>query len=90
MGSMSYCRFENTSSDLYECLYAMEEVLNGNRETLDLNEYEFPSFHRMAEYCEQYLELYKMLAHDTKKILPAYKFYDDSSSESEESDNSGW
>ena len=35
MGNMSYCRFENTSRDLQDCLSA---IYNG--ETEDLNEYE--------------------------------------------------
>jgi len=35
MGNMSYCRFENTSRDLQDCLNA---IYNG--ETEDLNSYE--------------------------------------------------
>ena len=35
MSNMSYCRFENTSDDLQDCLNA---IYNG--ETEDLNEYE--------------------------------------------------
>lgn len=35
MSNMSYCRFENTSDDLQDCLSA---IYNG--ETDDLNEYE--------------------------------------------------
>ena len=35
MSNMSYCRFENTSDDLQDCLNA---IYNG--ETDDLNEYE--------------------------------------------------
>lgn len=38
MANMSYCRFENTSKDLADCVTALEEQSNGNGERLSAPE----------------------------------------------------
>ena len=47
MGNMGYCRFENTSRDLRDCLQAIE-----NDETNDLSSYEKDGLESLLEYCE--------------------------------------
>ena len=47
MGNMSYCRFENTSRDLLDCLQAIE-----NGELDDLSSYEKDGLESLLEYCE--------------------------------------
>ena len=47
MGNMSYCRFENTSRDLRDCLQAIE-----NGETNDLSSYEIDGLESLLDYCE--------------------------------------
>ena len=47
MGNMSYCRFENTSRDLKDCLQAIE-----NGELDDLSSYEKDGLESLLEYCE--------------------------------------
>ena len=47
MGNMSYCRFENTSRDLRDCLQAIE-----NGELDDLSSYEKDGLESLLEYCE--------------------------------------
>ena len=47
MGNMSYCRFENTSRDLRDCLDAIE-----NEEIDDLSSYEKDGLESLLEYCE--------------------------------------
>ena len=44
---MSYCRFENTSRDLRDCLDAIE-----NEEIDDLSSYEKDGLQSLLEYCE--------------------------------------
>lgn len=53
MSNMSYCRFENTSRDLADCVSAMEEAYD--MDELDLNQYEQGAFERMRELCQQFL-----------------------------------
>ena len=59
MSNMSYCRFENTSRDLADCVYAMRDAHDVTE--LDLNDYEADATHRMKLLCEKYLEEYKRL-----------------------------
>lgn len=59
MSNMSYCRFENTSGDLQDCVNAMEEA-----ETLaemDLSKYEQAAMKRMVETAQEFLEHYDRL-----------------------------
>lgn len=53
MANMSYCRFENTSSDLQDCVDAIEE--NG---LSDLSDTEQRKAQQMREQCETYIQLY--------------------------------
>lgn len=38
MGNMSYCRFENTNSDLQDCVEALEGLRGGDQEALSESE----------------------------------------------------
>lgn len=51
MSNMSYCRFENTSQDLGDCLDAIE-----NNELDELSSYEISGLRDLLEYCEAILE----------------------------------
>ena len=59
MANMSYCRFENTSDDLLDCVNAMQEACE--LEELDLSEYESSAMKRMRKLCERFLEEYDRL-----------------------------
>ena len=48
---MSYCRFENTSRDLGDCLGAIE-----NNELDELSSYEISGLRDLLDYCEAILE----------------------------------
>ena len=50
MGNMSYCRFENTSKDLGDCIDAIE-----NNELDDLSTYEVSGLKDLLDYCETIL-----------------------------------
>lgn len=52
MSNMSYCRFENTSRDLDDCIEAIE-----NGEINELNEYEIEAIKRMQYQAKCILEL---------------------------------
>ena len=54
MANMSYCRFENTSNDLADCVGVMQEAYS--KEELDLNEYEKDAYARMKKLCKAFLE----------------------------------
>ncbi len=50
---MSYCRFENTASDLADCLDALE---NGAH-TEDLSSYERRGLEDLLNYCQEILDM---------------------------------
>ncbi|WP_347851757.1 hypothetical protein [Planktomarina sp.] len=60
MSNMSYCRFENTASDLQDCLDAVEELINYNGKNSYgevLNESEKEAFDEMIELTGQFNNL---------------------------------
>ena len=54
MGNMSYCRFENTSQDLQDCINAVGEMIEGG---YDLSEREQRAFKRMIAQATELLEM---------------------------------
>jgi hypothetical protein len=54
MSNMSYCRFENTSGDLQDCINAVGEMIEGG---YDLDEYEQRAFQRLIKQAAELLEL---------------------------------
>ena len=52
MASMSYCRFENTTPDLWACVHDLE---NGKI----LNQYEEPYRHELYKAAKAYIEAYE-------------------------------
>ena len=64
MANMSYCRFENTTRDMQDCLYAIEEG-----DTRNLSRYE-------ASALREFLNLAEMIkdyAPDIEAILEEYE-----------------
>ena len=53
MANMSYCRFENTYSDLNDCVNALEEIVYDG-ETISTREWRYAK--RMRELCERFIE----------------------------------
>ena len=63
MSNMSYCRFENTTNALRDCLDAMEEEFeNKGTEPAEflkaLSETEQQATHHMYKLCRRFVELY--------------------------------
>ena len=61
---MSYCRFQNTSGDLRDCLEAMQELINNNgvdEHGERLSQKELSAMHNMRPIAEEFLELYETL-----------------------------
>lgn len=56
MGNMSYCRFENTSGDLADCISALEELRNGEGDPLSDRELE-----KAKELVRQCLDVVAMI-----------------------------
>ena len=54
MSNMSYCRFQNTSMDLRDCVDAMQEAYD--LPEMDLSREELQSLKWMRELCERFLE----------------------------------
>lgn len=52
--NMSYCRFQNTSNDLRDCVNAMQEAYD--LPELDLSKDELQSMNWMRSLCEQFIE----------------------------------
>ena len=59
MANMSYCRFENTSNDLQDCVYTMDDAYT--LADLDLSKTEMRSMQRMRELCQEFLDHYERL-----------------------------
>lgn len=59
MGSMSYCLFENTASELARCVDKMAEA--ETLEDLDFNEYELRAFHSMWRIAREFLAEHERL-----------------------------
>lgn len=62
MANMSYCKFENTLSDLRDCFYTIEEAICDDGMTVDEFEKSLPNseryaFHRMVKLCEHITKL---------------------------------
>lgn len=54
MSNMSYCRFQNTSSDLQDCINAVGEMIEGG---YDLDGYEQAAFKRLVQQAVELLSL---------------------------------
>lgn len=67
MSNMSYCRFENTVSDLADCVDALE---SGD---LPDSEEEIRAAQRIAEHCKYYLQAYKGIKQGLKERLKELK-----------------
>ena len=50
MANMSYCRFQNTSNDLQDCVYSLEEENHLSTE-------EFSAMQKMISIATEFLEL---------------------------------
>jgi hypothetical protein len=59
MASMSYCRFENTSIDMSNCVNDLEDAYSFDE--LDHNEYEAGSRKRLYELSKEYISQYERL-----------------------------
>ena len=55
MGNMSYCRFQNTSHDLQDCIDALE---NYDGEEDKLSKAEYDASVTMREQCETYIRIF--------------------------------
>lgn len=61
MSNMSYCRFENTSRDLRDCVDALEELADGAEFIRPLSTSERQSADWMVKLCRRYLEAHDRL-----------------------------
>lgn len=61
MGNMSYCRFENTSKDVRECIGAIRDG-----ELDDMSDYEIEGFINFVRLCKEVADMYKGM--DEKEV----------------------
>ena len=59
MANMSYCRFQNTSQDLQECVSEMEYAVDFSE--LELSSAETGAMEMMVRLCTSFLEEYERL-----------------------------
>ena len=64
MPSMTYCMFENTETELAQCVEAMEQA--ERLEDLDFNEYENQAFLCMWRLCREFLAEHERLLNGSK------------------------
>lgn len=78
MSNMSYCRFENTLSDLEDCLKALRAMRNGEEERLSHRELQ--SAKGLASICLQFVEetLEEELVIETQDRGPSEQLFNDS------------
>lgn len=55
MSNMSYCRFENTSNDLQECI----DALAGIKKFDELSDSEMQKAQEMYDQCQTYMRLFE-------------------------------
>ena len=61
MANMSYCRFRNTRNDLADCVYALEDLTNGEG---DLSLEEKQAALAMYDLCKEFMVYYEELVED--------------------------
>jgi uncharacterized protein YhfF len=64
MANMSYCRFENTTKDMQDCIYAIEEG-----DTKDLSRYEAAALREFLDLAKEI----KAYEPDIEAILEEYE-----------------
>lgn len=63
MSNMSYCRFENTSNDMSDCLDALREAVEEDEQTPSQfaaglgSEHERRAYDRLVSMCRAFVEL---------------------------------
>lgn len=55
MANMSYCKFENTKSDLADCVSALERIAYDNE---SISEREWNYAKQMRSWCESFIETF--------------------------------
>lgn len=55
MANMSYCRFENTKSDLADCVNALERIAYDNE---SISAREWICAKQMLSWCESFIEIF--------------------------------
>ena len=55
--NMSYCRFQNTSHDLQDCMDAVEEMNYQNVEEINLSKSEEEALYEMIEQARYYSQI---------------------------------
>ena len=65
MGSMSYCLFENTLSEMSRCVDRMQEAYDLNE--MDMNEYEKAAFKAMWNVCRDFMAEHERLLINTNE-----------------------
>jgi hypothetical protein len=63
MANMSYCRFENTSRDLYDCVNALADLDSLNLDDLkeELGRREFDKAQGMYDFCQDYIATWEQI-----------------------------
>jgi exonuclease VII small subunit len=69
---MSYCKFENTLSELGECVEAMQNAQNMTQ--LDLSEYELNAFHSMWREAKAFLAEHERLINAPESDSPTEEY----------------
>lgn len=59
---MSYCRFRNTAIALADCVYTLEDILDGVKERL--SEEEHNASERIYELCKDYIQPFEEINDD--------------------------
>ena len=74
MGNMSYCRFENTSSDLRDCMEALGEL--DLEQVAEMSEYERDGLIELIQLANEISNQFSL--EDTQELISqADEYYDD-------------
>lgn len=66
MANMSYCRFENTKSDLADCVSALERIAYDNE---SISEREWNHAKQMRSWCESFIEAFDDIEEEDINII---------------------
>lgn len=64
MANMSYCRFSNTSNDLFDCIAALTRIADEEESWDDLSHEEQQAALKMRDRCEDFIDLLEEIQRD--------------------------
>jgi len=73
MANMSYCRFHNTLTDLYDCQSALEDFINNDENVISSNEERYKA-KKLIEVCREIADAFEESDIDRQSEMFDYEY----------------